>query len=226
MEQQLVKSQPVNRGMSTIADEVKLPSFNMRITFNTEASPEQAMKTVGTVCEALARQDMSMQHLRLLLGRVLVQIQERQLFKPDYTSFNKFLQEAEKKTKTSRSILWECMSIAAIPKIEPEEVEKMPYTNLRELARASKVVEEPSLLTEIRRDAKKLSVVAYRKKLETAGLLAKRGRPDGRRRRGPVTLRITVPAAVARLWYELEQPVEAFAEWVKGHGEKAARSAA
>ena len=226
MAQSLVKAQPVNRGLATISDEVRLPSFNFRVTFNTDANPEQALNTVRIVGEALARQDMSMQRLRLIMGQVLVQIQDRELFKPDYTSFERFIQDAVKKTKLTRSTLWECMDIASIPKLDPEDIEKMPYTNVVLLARAVKVVDEPKMLTEIRRDAQKLSVVTYRKKLESAGFLPKRGRPDGRRRHGPVTLRITVPATVARIWYELEQPVEAFAEWIKSYGDKTARSAA
>ncbi len=166
------------------------------------------MKTVGALCEAL------------VLGQVLVRIQDNKLYNPDYRSFRQFLMDAEKKTKTSRSILFECMSIAAIPRIEPEEVEKMPYTNVNLLARAAKVIEDPKILTEVRKDAAKLGVAAYREKLEAKGLLAKRGRPDGRRRRGPITLHITVPNTLGRIWYELDQPVEAFVEWLKKYSEK------
>lgn len=209
----------------TITDVVHLPTFNMRVTFNTEATPAQAIQTIEGLCTALSRQEASMQHLRILLGRVLVQIQDKELYRPEYSSFEQFLQAAVKKVKLAKSDLWVCMSIAEIPRIEPAEAEKMPYTNLGLLARAAKHA-EPQVLAEIRKDAAKLKIVEYRHKLESKGLLPRRGRPDGRKRRGPITIHVTLPSPVARLWRELDEPVEAFSEWLKKYAEKALRAAA
>lgn len=191
-----------------------VPALNMpvlNIAINPDATPDQAMSAVDTVCDALSKWEASTERLRVLLGRLMAEVKDKKLYKPQFSTFEEFTQEIVKKHRLSRSTVRDSiMIVRRLPGLEPEDAEKMPLTNLTLAARAAKNM-EPKAVTGLLRSAARLSIVAFRDKV--ADLLpSKKVRPFGK-----ISIRIVVGKGIAARWEMLTRdsdPAKIFAALV------------
>lgn len=180
------------------------PKTNLIVSLTDDVTPAQAQSAVNQVCVALARHSNSVTYCRVVLGGLMLDVQDRQLFKPDFKSFQAYMRGLEEKHGLSRSVIQDAMLFSrTFPKVQPKEVEDAPIVNLTLAARAARN-SEPKEAREILKDASRLSIVAYREKLVEKKYIPPQGRPDGgNKKTGNVNLLVNgVGAKIATLFRE------------------------
>jgi hypothetical protein len=182
----------------------KLEPAGLTLTITKETTSEQAQSAVKSICVALRVHEQKIGVLRVLLGQLVHEIQRRELYRPDYPSFEKYTEALTEEFPVSRTVIRDALSfVKAFPKVTPEEAENIPVANMTLAASVAKNV-EPAVARSILRDAGRLSIVGFRESLVEKELVAPRGRPDGgARKTGTVNLLIRdVPAKVAARFRE------------------------
>lgn len=186
-----------------VTDSINVPALSLSVSVLPDATTEHAVDAVDAVCGALLRQEASVEHLRILLGRLMVEIKVRRLFRPAFRTFEAFTTDVLSRNRISRTTLRDSITIVRrLPMLEPEAAEAIPITNITLAARAAKGMQAP-VVRQMLRSAAKMNVIEFRAKLESDGAIPKRGavgRPVGRP--GIVTLKIRVSRAMAARWDE------------------------
>lgn len=189
-----------------ILDRLRVPAYTINIELTKDATPAQAQHAVETVCAGLAKAELTVKHFRVLLGRLMRQVQLRRLYEPEFTSFEQYTQALARKYKLSRPTLRKALRIAKyIPDLEPKEADKMPLANLELLAAVASKTPAKNLI-ELRKAAPKLNVVEFRERVQTDGLMGRQGRPatNGKeKRRVVVVLKLSLSAALAKRYQNL-----------------------
>jgi hypothetical protein len=198
-----------------IEDKCQLPAFAVKIAIYDHSTPQETSRAIDAVCAAMSRQEASAERLRVLLGRLLVHVQDQRLFEPEYSSFELFTQSVTERHRMSRATLREALMIARrLPGITPEQAEDIPMTSLALVARAAKNA-DPRAVSGMLRHAANHSVAEVRE--HTMGLVPQK-------KQGGVIIRLMVTAAVAKRWKALagDDAGAAFAALVMGGVAKAA----
>lgn len=184
-----------------LSDSITLPQLKLKISVQPDATTEKAIEAIDIVCGALARQESSVVSLRQMLGKLLVETKARKLFKPTYRTFEEFKQEVCRRNQISRATVQDAMAIAEeLPMLAAEQAAVIPLTNITLAARAARGMEPPAVRL-LLKSAEKMSVLQFREKVESEGLVEKRGavgRPAGKST--TTLLRIRVTKAVAARW--------------------------
>jgi hypothetical protein len=184
-----------------VSDSITLPILKLRVSIQTDATPEQAREAIDAVCGALSRQESSVEHLRILLGRMMAEVKDRRLYRPEFATFEAFTQDLMARYRLSRSTVRDAiMIVRRLPTLEPEAAEGIPLTNITLAARAAKGM-EPRDVKWLLKSAARMNVIEFRAKVEGDGLLPHVGRPAGKS--GMVTLRLRVSKALAARWAAL-----------------------
>ncbi len=201
---------------ASLSDAVTAPSLKLTVSLSPDATPQQALSAVDAVCAALQKQEVSVEHLRVLLGRLLAEIQDRQLYSPTYDTFEAFILSLSTRFRIKRSSAYESLMIVRrLPNLTPEDSQNVPLTNLSLVARAARTA-QPRTVTALLKEAKRLPVMEFREQMESRGLVGKRGRPTVKS--STVTLRIKVPRSLAAKWVAYvgeENPGSALAALMK-----------
>lgn len=186
----------------------------LTLTFSETTSSEQAQKAVEACCVALIGEARKISYLRTVLGRLLAEVQQRKLFRPEFSSFEAYIKSLDEKHGLSRTVAREAMQIVgAFPDLAPNDAEHIPYSNLLLAAKAAKKMDTPREVRGLLKQAPNLSLAEYRETLVEKNLLGQRGRPQGYRKikgvlgkkSGPAALRIIVTARLARQFKEQAQ---------------------
>lgn len=187
----------------SISDIINVSAVKVKVLLSDKSTPIQAMSAVDGVCAALQRSEQSVERLRVLLGRVMAEVQDRKLFEPAYESFEQFTQAVAEKHRLSRTTIRESLLIARrLPGLTPEQAENIPLTNLTLAARMAKD-QKPRAIGGILKNAANMNVLEFRQKametLHVDGNGAK-GDKDTHTRAKTVLLRLRVSEKVAKLW--------------------------
>lgn len=183
-----------------INEQITTAKTSLKVTLTDKATPEQAMKAVDSICGALRTAESSVERFRCLLGKVLVEIQDKGLFKPAFDSFEKWTQSIAEKHKLSRATIRESIMVARrLPNLTPEQAETIPMTSLALAARAVKPGEtDEKAISNVLRMAATSPIAEFRNSLTTQGLLKARETEAGF-----TTLRVKVADRVAALFNKL-----------------------
>lgn len=175
---------------------LKLPTLNISVSLTADTTSVQAMHAVDAVCTALARQAQSIGYLRVLLGRLLAEVQDRELYKPEFVTFEAYKESLDVKYRLSRTVLNNALMIVRqLPHITPEDAADKPVVSLMLVARAAANGAETRVVNRLFKESGEKTIDEFREKVEEQGLVGKRGRPEGgARKSGPVTLRIVTSA--------------------------------
>lgn len=200
-------AQPIN-GQLTI------PAVKLSVSINSETATNKALKAVDLVCSALAKQEASAEYLRVLVGRMLVEVRDRNLYEDSHPSFEAYTLELADRHRLSRSTLRDSMMIVErLPMLKPETAEKISMTNLTLAARVSKGM-TPREIAGLLRSAASSNILEFREKIEEAGLAPPRKLPGTARSAfRKVTIRIEVSRSVADQWQALvgdQNPAKVF----------------
>jgi hypothetical protein len=154
-----------------VKDTFKQAAWQVRVDLSSSSTPSQAYDAVDSVCTALQRQEASAEYLRLLLGRVLVVIQDNRLYEPANASFEQYSRSVEAKYHVSRATIQNAILVARrLPNLSAHEAESIPMTSLTLAARAAKDA-TPAQIHTILHDASKMQVEDFRESLERHGLI-------------------------------------------------------
>lgn len=194
--------------LTPIAANVTLPALKINVRLGADVTAEDAMAAVETVCSAYNNQHQGLCALRVVIGKIVKEVRDRDLFRPKFSSFDAYLEHLDEKYGLSRSVVQDAiLGVTVFPKVKPTDVQKMKVVNFTNAARAAKKA-EPAVAERIFNEAKKLPVARFREKMEDDGFLIKRGRPDGgSRKSGAVILRIKVSATIAERFRKLAEDV-------------------
>jgi hypothetical protein len=182
-----------------VSGNLKLPMLSVSVSLTPDTTSTQAMHAVDAVCTALARQAQSIGYLRVLLGRLLAEVQDRELYKPEFATFEAYKESLDVKYRLSRTVLNNALMIVRqLPDMQPEDAADKPVVSLMLVARAAANGAETKVVKKLLKEAGERTIEEFREKVEEQGLVGKRGRPNGgARRSGPVTLRIITNARTA-----------------------------
>lgn len=179
---------------------LRLPTLNISVSLTADTTSVQAMHAVDAVCTALARQAQSIGYLRVLLGRLLAEVQDRELYKPEFVTFEAYKESLDVKYRLSRTVLNNALMIVRqLPHITPEDAADKPVVSLMLVARAAANGAETRVVNRLFKESGEKTIDEFREKVEEQGLVGRRGRPEGgARKSGPVTLRIVTSARAAK----------------------------
>lgn len=178
---------------------LKLPTLNISVSLTADTTSVQAMHAVDTVCTAYSLQTRSLGYLRTLFGKLMVEIQNRELYKPEFRYFELYMDSLDEKYRLSRTVITNAMRLVRdVPGLSPEEAEDKPIVSLMLVARAAKQGADSRVVKKLLKEAGERTIDDFREMVEEQGLVGKRGRPEGgARKSGPVTLRIVTSARTA-----------------------------
>jgi len=188
-----------------------------------------AMKVVDDICTRLQKAETSVEHTRLLLGRLLADVQDRELYRPDHASFEQFTLALAEKHRLSRPTLRNALMVARrLPELSVKEAESIPGTSLTLIARAAATA-EPRQIKKLNAEAQGKTILEFRDGVMSRGLVGRPGRPHESARK-TVTVKIPdVSRAIAGKWGILlgsRKPAALFAELVNAAiGEAGQRAA-
>lgn len=199
-----------------VHEAVNLAALRVKVDLTPTSSHSQAMAAVETVCQAIDRQEASIEHLRLILGRVLIVIEGHKLYEPQFASFEQFSRKIEADHRLSRPTIQNAMLVARrLPNVTAAQVESIPMTSLTLVARAAKDA-TPEVVEELLTEAEGKPAGKFAEALRERGILAPRPAqptvPDGM-----VDVRFRVSQAIAEQWKKIvgsRNPDEVFSQAV------------
>lgn len=102
------------------------------VVLSPDMEPDRIMESLETCCRGLEKFDTITSALKPIIGRMLLIIREKSLYKPEFDSFKKFLVERVRGTfGVSKSNLYESMAIvSAFPDLAVEQYKNIGSTNL------------------------------------------------------------------------------------------------
>jgi hypothetical protein len=203
-----------------VSDTMAIPACKVSVSVDSAATPEQIVGAVDAVCSALQRQESSVERLRVLLGRMMVEIKDRRMYWPAYRTFGAFERSVIERHRMSRTVIRDAIMVARrLPMLKPEAAEGIPITNITLAARAAKGMEAADVRG-LLKSAARMNVVEFKAAVHEQGLVGKRGR-----RPGVVMVRIAVSRSLAARWTALvgdKSPAKVLAELMAGSMEAAA----
>lgn len=195
-------------------------AFKLAVEVTDTTPDEQVTELLHSTCREFSTAGGTMARFQLVIGRLLVVIRDRKLFKANYKTFDRYMiAEVVDKYGISRATVWTGLQIAqAVPEISVEEATNLGVVKVRDIARAVRHEEakfthpgdKQKLLDKLVKQAPKLTVVEFRKQLESNNLLTPRTSPQ---RLNTIVLRGS-PELVAQ-WETIcgeRDPIEVFQE--------------
>lgn len=192
--------------------------LSLEVTDNTPDT--KVTELLHTACTELVSHQGVGARFQLVIGRLLVVIRERKLFKTAHKTFDRYMvSEVIDKYGISRATVWTGLQIAqAVPEISVEDATRIGVVKVRDIARAVKheqaqfthPSDKTKLITKLVAQAPKLTVPEFRKSLEQSNLLTPRTSPQ---RQNVIVVRGT-PELVAQ-WETIvgdRDPAEVLAE--------------
>lgn len=174
---------------------------------------KESLSAADAACASFAQAQETVESAGVEMGRTLHEVQDKELYKPEYHSFEAFTQAMMEKHRIGRTLLRNWMMIVeTMPELEPSEAAKIPPTSLVLVARAARTATPRRIVTMLR-DASTLSVGAFKAKLAPQLVSSKPAVPTG------VVIRLVVPKTVAQRWQTLidgNDPVQVFSKLVGG----------
>ena len=209
--------------ISPVNEIVSGHSVKVQVKLDENATDREILNSLDNACREWGTVQKIEMAVRLLVGRILIAVRARELYKEEHGTFRDFLVYIEHHYGIKKSSAWDAINIVeGLPTISTERAEKIGPTNLLVVARAVKAVPKyrrellaERLLTEADR---RPPVDEFRERLENAKLLR-----TGRERRRLARIVLEVPIAVANEWRELvgtRNSAQVFAELVRGSARK------
>ena len=209
-----------------LAVQGKLLDFSLK----EDITSAEAMQAVDKVCAEFFRAETSVEAYRLLLGKLLANVQERELFRPQYGSFEQFTMALAEKHRLSRTSLRNALLVAkTLPTLSIKEAESIPSVSLTLIARAASAPSADS--RQIKRliaEAQGKTIVDFRESIMSRGLVGRPGRPMESVRKNVTIKILNVSRSDAGKWSVLvgdRSPSAVFHEMLAGaiaSGQKAA----
>lgn len=185
---------------------MKVPAAVSKFTVSMSADtdPESAMQYIGAVGTAVAKREDDLGRLRTVLGQLVYQAKQLQVYKPKFSTFGEFIAAIEQEYSLEHTSVMNCVSfVRTFPSITPTDAAKMPVRNMTTAVRAARKAESPQQRTAIINAAIKLPAAEFERSMKAKGLLATLGRPEGgSRSAGTVTLSIPTGARTATRYRE------------------------
>lgn len=196
---QPVPEEHIPAGPTPLHETITGQAFNIRVNLSSTSTHAQAMSAVDTICTSLQRQEASVEHLRVILGRALVIVSEYKLHEPQYASFEQYSRYVEEHYRLSRATIQNAMLVARrLPNVTAAQAEAIPMTALTLVARAAKDA-TPEHVEELLERAQEVPFLQFQQELKDTGELPTPARgpqlPDGM-----VRLVFEVPVEVADHW--------------------------
>lgn len=172
------------------------------------ATKSQVLTAVERVGQALASTEEATGKLRYLLGKAMIFVQEKELYKPEHERFEDWRLSLADRLHISRATVSKCPMLArSLPDtVDLDTIGEIPLTNIELVARVAHGL-KPAKINRLLESAKKSNVIEFKAKLEKDGLI--RGGPKS----GLVSIVIKVKPAVAKAWKRIGDADE-FSEWV------------
>lgn len=217
-----------------VQEAIASKAFKLSVEIMDNTPDEQVTELLHSTCNEFVNQNGTLARFQLVIGRILVVIRDRKLFKATHKTFDRYmLSEVIDKYGISRATVWTGLQIAqAVPEISVQDATAIGVVKVKDIARAIKhesakfahPSDKQRLLDRLVKQAPKLSVVEFRKSLEAGNLLTPRTSPA---RVGMIVVRGT-PELVAQ-WEAMvgeRDPAEVLAEILSRRQPAAQRQAA
>lgn len=187
-----------------ISDKISAKAFSITVALPADADHGAAMRQVGILCVAIGRSELTLKHARILLGRMMMAVKNRRLYEPEFENFEDFKGWVIEKYRLSRPTLQRALRFAkALPDMEPEEAEPIPFDSLNLLAQIAGKADKRQM-AQLRKEAATAPIIELRAKAVGMNLLKPQGRPsNSETRRGPVMLKLTLTPALRRRWADM-----------------------
>lgn len=181
-----------------VTNKLQFPASKVSVTLSDNASPKEVDEAFERVCTSLVRHETSAGVLRFLLGKMLQHVQDKNLYKPTYPSFEKFTAAISEKYRLSRASLRDSMMVvAALPTLTSEQAAEIPGGNLTTIAKAVKNA-PPEAIPELLTEASRKGLDEFRAAVTERGYL---NPPATDGAKPPVVaIRITVPQELMVAW--------------------------
>lgn len=156
------------------------------------ATPGQVLSAVDRIGTALMRAQEAEQKLRYLMGKAMLYVQEKKLWKDRHTSFEAWQVDLADRLRLSPRTIKKCTMLARnLPERDPSTLAHIPMTSLELTARVARQL-EPREIAGLLRTAEKASVIEFKQLVEERGLLGRA------KRAGYVVLTLRVRPGVAK----------------------------
>lgn len=171
------------------------------VSLKDDVTAAQAFHVVDSICGALQRAETSVEAARFALGRVLVDVRDRNLYSPQYPSFEQYTMALVEKYRLSRATLRNTMKHAERlgEHLTPKQVESVPGYSLELIARAAPNV-EARVIPRLLKEAQGRSTMAFREFMIEKNYIGRPGRPNDSERKLVTVKIVKVPRSVAGKW--------------------------
>lgn len=140
----------------------------------------EAMHVVDSICNSLSRAETTVEQTYLALGKVMNDIEARNLFLPEYRIFSDFVAAVAKKHRMSESNTWKIYrNYKVLPSLTIKEVETIPRTSLGILVQAVAANPDltPARVNRLKAKAQTEPFTKFRDHLRDENLIGRAGRP-------------------------------------------------
>lgn len=186
--------------ISEVRESLTLKPLKMQLHVTEGSRRSSVLSQVDRLAQALAEGDAFQEKVRITLGKLLLIVQRREFYKPDYESFEAYRFAVATKYKLSRATIGRALGIVrSLPMLEAGDVQDIPEGNLYELAKA--VRRRGALPDKLLHDllqAARGPLAEFREKLAKQDLRAPVASTTG-----TVAITLRVPAKLAKAWHNL-----------------------
>lgn len=176
------------------SEPVKVPAIRLSINVGPDSTRAEVMREVNRLGNMMNSYLATGKRIGLLLGHVMALVQDRELYKPEYETFEEYRLAIAEKYGLSRSTVSADLQIArALPKVTPEQARRIPTANLTLVARACKMA-GAGRVAGLLAAAEKTPILEFRRTMEKRGLITQRLHP------GLVKLVLQVTKATRKDW--------------------------
>lgn len=209
-----------------LIENFRIPSTHVRISLPDNSTDQQVLDALHESCEVYADNAVFGDRLKLIIGRVLLEVSKRKIYKnKEFGKWRNWREFVHDQVTVIHNIsfttAYESMKVAqALPNVSLETVDRVGSVNLVEVAKilnAAPEAERSKLETELMPQAEKLGIKEFRRRVVEV-YLPKHEAMAATSPEKLVKLHLTVTQETAALWFEIvgeRDQSEVFADMVR-----------
>lgn len=173
-----------------INEKIAANAIKISVEITDKTPDDKVLELLHSTCSEYIAQNSTLSRFQLVIGRVLVVVRERKLFKAQYKTFDRYmLAEVLDKYGISRATVFNGLAIAqTVPEITVEQATAIGIVKMQSVAKAvkrqiqaeafTKPDDKQKFIDKLTKLAPKHTAAEFRKQLETSGMLTPRRSPQ------------------------------------------------
>jgi hypothetical protein len=159
------------RKITKIDDVVSFAGIKLEVHLDEHSTRAQVVKEVNRVSEAMKDNEAAGKRLGLLLGHIMALVQDRELWKPEFESFEAYSLSIADRFDLSRATVRADLRIArALPTVDSDQARRIPRANLTLVARVAKN-STPKKVLALLAQAERTPIVEFKHEMQRKGLI-------------------------------------------------------